>query len=53
MPFPSQFAMSLELTRLVPLALDAAGKSYAAALSLARNLQVTHPRYFYRLVNKN
>jgi len=40
MPFTSQFALSLELTTLIPMGLAAAGKTYEAAMSLARDLQV-------------
>ncbi len=37
MPFNSQFALSLEVTRLVPL--DAVNKAYQTVMSLARDLQ--------------
>jgi hypothetical protein len=40
MPLPAQFSLSLELTKLVPAGLAAAGKTFTAALSLARDLQV-------------
>jgi len=40
MAFASQFSLSLELTRLIPLCLEVAGKTYEAAMSLARDLQV-------------
>lgn len=40
MPLQSQFALSLELTRLVPLSLEVVGKTYEAAMKLARDLQV-------------
>ncbi|KAH6672314.1 hypothetical protein B0J14DRAFT_70889 [Halenospora varia] len=39
MPLQSQFSLSLELTKLVPMALVVAGKTYEAAMSLARDLQ--------------
>jgi hypothetical protein len=41
MSFSNQFALTLELTKLVPLALRAAGKTYESAMSLARSLQVS------------
>lgn len=40
MPIQSQFSLSLELTRLIPLSLQAAGKTYDAAMKLARDLRV-------------
>jgi hypothetical protein len=40
MPFQSQFSLSLELTKLIPMGSAAAGKTYEAAMSLARDLQV-------------
>jgi hypothetical protein len=40
MAFQNQFALSLELTSLLPLATAAAGKTYDAAMKLARELQV-------------
>lgn len=40
MPFSSQFALSLELTKLIPLGLAAASNATEALLSLARDLQV-------------
>jgi hypothetical protein len=40
MPFQSQFSLSPELTKLIPMGLAAAGKTYEAAMSLARDLQV-------------
>ena len=36
-----QFTLSLELTKLVPLALHGAEKAYTAALNLARDLQAS------------
>ena len=39
MPFATQFALSLEATSLVPLALTAANKATEAIMSLARDLQ--------------
>ncbi len=39
MPFSNQFALSVEVTRLVPLALAAAYKSSEAVMSLARDLR--------------
>ena len=41
MPFDSQFSLSLEVTKLLPLSLIAIGKTYEAAMSLARDLQVS------------
>ncbi|KAF2189322.1 hypothetical protein K469DRAFT_701956 [Zopfia rhizophila CBS 207.26] len=41
MPMSSQFSLSLELTRLIPLGLTLAEKTYEAAMSLARDLQVS------------
>ena len=35
-----QFSMSVELTKLIPLTLAGIGKTYDAAMSLARDLQV-------------
>ncbi|KAF2007949.1 hypothetical protein P154DRAFT_516723 [Amniculicola lignicola CBS 123094] len=40
MPLQNQFSLSLELAKLVPLGLGAIGKSYEAAMRLARDLQV-------------
>jgi hypothetical protein len=40
MPFQTQFALSLELSRLIPMSLAIAGQTYEAALKLARELQV-------------
>jgi hypothetical protein len=39
MAFQNQFTLSLELTNLVPAALSIAGKTWASALSFARQLQ--------------
>lgn len=39
MPFATQFALSLEATSLVPLALTAANKAAGALMNLARDLQ--------------
>lgn len=39
MPFATQFALSLEVTRLVPLALTAANNAAQAVMNLARDLQ--------------
>ena len=39
MTFPGQFALSLELTRLVPAGLCAVGKAWEGAMTLARNLR--------------
>jgi hypothetical protein len=59
MPFSSQFALSLELTRLVPVSLTAASTAAEALMKLARNLQVlglypyindTLMRLFYRRI---
>jgi hypothetical protein len=41
MPFSSQFALSLELTRLIPVSLTVASTAAEALLRLARDLQVT------------
>jgi hypothetical protein len=41
MPFSNQFSLSMELTRLIPLSLDVVGSTYNAAMSLARDLQVS------------
>ncbi|KAE8451814.1 hypothetical protein EG329_002654 [Mollisiaceae sp. DMI_Dod_QoI] len=41
MAFQNQFSLSLELTRLVPLAMTLAGKTYEAAMNLARDLQAS------------
>jgi len=40
MSFTNQFSLSLELTKLIPLTLAVAGRTYEAAMSLARDLQV-------------
>ncbi|KAF8859957.1 hypothetical protein BDZ45DRAFT_741811 [Acephala macrosclerotiorum] len=43
MAFQNQFSLSLELTKLVPLALAISGKTYEATMNLARDLQVLFP----------
>jgi hypothetical protein len=45
MSFSSQFSLSLELTRLIPLSLVVAGKTYEAAMRLAQDLQVILPLF--------
>lgn len=40
MALQTQFALSFELTRAVPLAIQIAEKTYEAAMKLARELQV-------------
>jgi hypothetical protein len=41
MSFSNQFALSLELTELIPLSLGVAGKTYNTVMSLARDLRVS------------
>jgi hypothetical protein len=48
MPFQTQFALSLELANLIPLSLVVAGKTYEAAMRLARDLQVCSTSYISR-----
>jgi hypothetical protein len=45
MPMTSQFALSVELTKLLPLVVETAGKSYDTALTVARNIQVCYETF--------